>query len=62
MTRRTPNSRVVIGVIGAPAGAKLDANGTRVDAQAPGFRSGQTFKVVYAKGSDGRRREARRRR
>ncbi len=47
---KNPDARLVIGVIGAPAGAKFVADGSRVLLQLPAFAAGQQFKVVFAKG------------
>ena len=47
---KNPDQRAVIGLIGAPAGAKLEAAGNRVMVKLPAFAKGQRFKVVYAKG------------
>jgi hypothetical protein len=46
-----PDARTVIGLVGAPAGAKLVVNGTRVTLQLPAFAAGQKFKVVFASGT-----------
>ena len=48
---KNADSRVVIGLIGAPAGAKLEASGARLTLKLPAFVKGQAFKVVYAKGN-----------
>ena len=48
---KDPGSRVIIGLVGAPGGAKLEANGSRVTLKLPAFVKGQAFKVVYAKGN-----------
>ncbi len=45
------DARTVIGVLGAPAGAKLAVNGTRVTLQLPAFTAGQKFKVVAVRGA-----------
>ena len=47
---KNPDLRAVIGLVGAPAGAKLEAAGSRVTVRLPAFAKGQMFKVVYAKG------------
>ena len=44
-------SRTVIGVLGAPQGAKLAVNGTRVTLALPDFAPGQKFKITMARGS-----------
>lgn len=44
------DARTVIAVQGAPAGAKLVVNGTRVTLQLPAFAAGQKFKVVAIRG------------
>ena len=45
-----PDARTVIGVLGAPAGAKLAVDGTRVTLQLPAFAAGQKFKVAAIRG------------
>ena len=45
------DARTVIGVLGAPAGAKLVVHGTRVTLQLPAFVAGQKFKVVAIRGA-----------
>ena len=45
-----PDSRLVVGVIGAPAGAKLETQGSRITLKLPAFVAGQSFKVIYASG------------
>ena len=45
-----PDLRLVVGVSGAPAGAKLEADGNRITLKLPAFAAGQAFKVVYASG------------
>lgn len=47
---KNADMRAVIGLVGAPAGAKLEAAGSRVMVKLPAFAKGQMFKVVYAKG------------
>ena len=47
---KNPDLRTVIGLVGAPAGAKLEAAGHRVTVKLPAFTKGSAFKVVYAKG------------
>ncbi len=47
---KNADSRVVIGVLGAPGGAKLEASGSRITLKLPALVKGQNFKVVYAKG------------
>lgn len=44
--------RTVVGLVGAPAEAKLVVNGTRITLQLPAFAAGQKFKVVFAHGTD----------
>jgi hypothetical protein len=44
------DARTVIGVLGAPAGAKFVVNGTRVSLQLPEFAAGQKFKLVAIRG------------
>ncbi len=48
---KNADSRVVVGLVGAPAGAKLEASGARLTLKLPAFAKGQAFKVVYAKGN-----------
>lgn len=47
---KNPDMRTVIGLVGAPAGAKLQAEGNRVTLKLPAFTKASAFKVVYAKG------------
>ncbi|MCX6977569.1 MAG: hypothetical protein NTX04_06450, partial [Verrucomicrobia bacterium] len=47
---KNPDLRTVIGVVDAPAGAKLQAEGNRVTLKLPAFTKASAFKVVYAKG------------
>jgi hypothetical protein len=53
MPNNTANtdSRLVVGVIGAPPGARLEAAGNRITLKLPAFAPGQTFKVACASGS-----------
>ncbi len=49
---QNPDSRLVIAVAGAPAGAKLEAlPGARVVLKLPAFAGGEAFKVIYWKGT-----------
>ncbi|MDR3401184.1 MAG: hypothetical protein P4L99_01700 [Chthoniobacter sp.] len=48
---KNPDDRTVVGVVGAPTGAKLVVSGTRVTLQLPPFAAGQKFKVVFAHGT-----------
>jgi len=45
------DARTVIGVLGAPAGAKFVVDGKRVALQLPAFAAGQKFKVVAIRGA-----------
>ena len=46
-----PDARTVMGLVGAPDGAKFVVNGTRVTLQLPAFAAEQKFKVVFANGA-----------
>jgi hypothetical protein len=46
-----PEIRTVIGLAGAPVGAKFVVDGVRVTLQLPSFATGQKFKVIYASGT-----------
>ena len=48
---KNADDRTVVGVIGAPRGARLVTNGTRIALQLPPFAAGQKFKVVFAHGT-----------
>jgi hypothetical protein len=45
------DSRVVVSVIGAPAGSQIQSNGARLSFKLPQLIQGAKFKVVYARGS-----------
>ncbi len=48
---KNADSRVVIGVVGAPMGAKLQVDGSRAQLNLPAFSGNEQFKVVYWKGT-----------
>ena len=50
---KAADERTVVSVLGAPAGATLVANGTRLTLKLPAFAAGQKFKVVFANGAAG---------
>jgi hypothetical protein len=47
---KTPDARVFIGVIGAPAGAAWDMRDDRVALKLPAFAGNEMFKVIYFRG------------